>query len=105
MLNSIWGKFGMRDNLSKTEFIYKPKDFYKLLNSKTRKVQEIHLMNENCMMVTHSSEDDYNEGNNSSNIAIAAITTSHARLRLLKMLNFLGDRVLYCDTDSVIYVR
>ena len=105
MLNSFWGKFGMRDNLSKTEFIYKPKDFYQLLRSKSRKVQELHLVNENCMMVTHSSDDDYNEGNSSSNIAIAAITTSHARLRLLKMLNFLADRILYCDTDSVIYVR
>ena len=104
-LNSFWGKFGMRDNLSKTEFIHKPKEFYKLLNSKSRKVQELHLVNENCMMFTHSAEDEYNEGNNSSNIAIAAITTSHARLRLLNMLNSLGDRVLYCDTDSVIYVR
>ena len=35
---------------------------------------------------------------------IAALTTSYARLRLLNMMRKLGDRVLYTDTDSVIYV-
>ncbi len=37
------------------------------------------------------------------NIAIAAMITSHARCRLWKELNKLGDRVLYMDTDSIIY--
>ena len=55
-------------------------------------------------MVTTSLEDDFNEGNNSSNVAIAAMTTSYARLRLLDMMRKLLDRVLCTDTDSVIYV-
>ena len=55
-------------------------------------------------MVTTSLEDDFNGGNNSSNVAIAAMTTSYARLRLLNMMRKLGSRVLYTDTDSVIYV-
>ena len=54
-------------------------------------------------MVTFTEEDDYNEGNSTSNLAIAALTTSYARLRLLRMLRQLDDRVLYFDTDSVIY--
>ena len=55
-------------------------------------------------MVASSAEEDYNEGNTTSNVAIAALTTSYARLRLLDMMRKLGDRVLYTDTDSVIYV-
>jgi len=39
-----------------------------------------------------------------SNNAIAAFTTSYARLRLLDMMRKLDERVLYTDTDSVIYV-
>ena len=31
MLNSFWGKFGMRDNLTQTHFINKPNYFYQLL--------------------------------------------------------------------------
>ena len=104
MLNSFWGKFGMRDNLTKTQFVYEPKKFYRLLQSKANKIHDIHIVTEECVMVTSSHEDEYNEGNNTSNIAIAAFTTCHARLHLLAMMRKLGDRVLYADTDSVIYV-
>ena len=45
-----------------------------------------------------------NEGNPCGNLAIAAFTTSWARLRLLDMLRRLDQRVLCCDTDSVIYI-
>ena len=37
------------------------------------------------------------------NVFIAAFTTSNARHRLYTTLEKLGDRVLYFDTDSVIY--
>jgi len=103
MLNSFWGKFGMRDDLQKTEFIHDPKKFYEKIRSKVHKIHNVHLVNEQCMMVTSSLEEEFNEGNNTSNLAIAALTTSYARLRLLQMLKKLDNRVLYFDTDSVIY--
>src|SRR5678815_3803058 len=40
----------------------------------------------------------------STNIAVAAFTTAHARVKLYNLLEKLGQRVLYCDTDSVIFV-
>ena len=49
------------------------------------------------------ARDDYNEGGNAVNLAIAAFTTSHARMRLLKPMEKLGFRVCYCDTDSLMY--
>ena len=103
MLNSFWGKFGMRDNLNQTEFVFNQKRFGDIVRSKSKKIHDIHVVSDDCVMVTFSEEDDYNEGNNTSNLAIAALATSYARLRLLKMLRQLDDRVLYFDTDSVIY--
>ena len=38
------------------------------------------------------------------NVVIAAFTTCHARLRLYNVLDRLQERVLYFDTDSIIYV-
>ena len=35
---------------------------------------------------------------------IAAFTTAHARLQLYDKLDMLGERELYYDTDSVIYL-
>ena len=67
-------------------------------------MHDIHIVTEECVTVTTSNEEDYNEGNCSSNLAIAFFTTSYARLRLLDMMRKLSDRVLYTDTDSVIYI-
>lgn len=38
-----------------------------------------------------------------TNVVIAAYTTTQARLQLYKYLENLGDRALYCDTDSIIF--
>ena len=37
------------------------------------------------------------------NIFIACFTTCHARIKLYETLQSLGERVLYYDTDSIIY--
>ena len=39
------------------------------------------------------------------NVAVAAYVTTQARLKLYKLLSKLGNSVLYCDTDSVIYIQ
>ena len=39
-----------------------------------------------------------------TNVFIAAFTTCWARLKLYSLLETLGERVLYFDTDSVIFV-
>ena len=39
-----------------------------------------------------------------TNVVVAAFTTAYARLQLYDELDMLGERVLYYDTDSVIYL-
>ncbi|XP_055354335.1 uncharacterized protein LOC129599985 [Paramacrobiotus metropolitanus] len=105
MLNSFWGKFGQNDNLHQTKIFFKPKDYYDLLVSKSTWIHNVHIFNPECVMATISKIDDYLEGSCTANIPIAAFTTSYARLKLLEMLELLGERVLYFDTDSVIFVQ
>ena len=38
-------------------------------------------------------------------MAVAAYVTTQTRLKLYENLSKLGDSVLYCDTDSVIYIQ
>ena len=104
MLNSFWGKFGQSDEHSQTTFIYEPKKFYEKIRSHSEKISDTHLLTDKCVMVTSTVESEYNEGNPCGNLAIAAFTTSLARLKLLDMMRQLGDRVLYTDTDSVMYI-
>ena len=51
---------------------------------------------------------EYNENfvepNAKTNVVIAAFTTAYARLKLYGVLDQLQERVLYYDTDSVIFV-
>ena len=39
------------------------------------------------------------------NVAVAAYVTTQANLKLYEYLRELGESVLYCDTDSVIYIQ
>ena len=39
------------------------------------------------------------------NIFAACFTTCHARLKLYQTLDFLQKRILYFDTDSIIFVK
>ena len=47
---------------------------------------------------------EMHSGSVDTNVVIAAFVTCYARLKLLNLLTKLGVRVLYFDTDSVIYV-
>jgi hypothetical protein len=39
------------------------------------------------------------------NVSVAAYVTTQPRLKLYQYLRELGESVLYCDTDSVIYIH
>jgi hypothetical protein len=94
----------MRDSLHKTKFVYEASKYYSMLAAKGTELHDIYPVNSDCVMVTYSEKEEYNTGNSVANLAVAAFTTSHARLVLLEMMTKLGDRLLYYDTDSVIYV-
>ena len=53
-------------------------------------------------LVVTKNEDEYQRSFR-QNVFIAAFPTSLTRLKLYDALDFLGDRVLCYDTDSVIY--
>ena len=56
------------------------------------------------VLMTHNFKDHFVDNSKITNIYIACITTSHARLMLYDKLDYLQEKVLYFDTDSIIYV-
>ena len=104
-LNSLWGKFGQRSNLSSYEFI---SDYDKLiarLNSPSSKNKNWHIVGKNKIELRYEELIDYNiEAEYISEIT-AVFTTANARMRLYSMLDWLHpSQVCYCDTDSVCFV-
>ena len=56
------------------------------------------------VQMTYNFKDQFVDNSNNTNIFIACFTTSHARLMLYDKLDYLNEKVLYFDTDSIIYV-
>ena len=99
------GKFAQRSNLTKTKIVTEPKEFFDYLYSPEFQVSDARLVNDETVEVHYSNVGDFAEQNNKVNIVIAAFTTAYARLKLYDLLDLLQERVLYYDTDSVIYVH
>ena len=106
MLNSFWGKFAQRENMPKTTYC-NPEEWFKMFNDETLEISEADLVgtgNMEKMMVKYRYKEEFIVPNDKVNVAIASYVTSYARLHLYRYLEALQQRVLYFDTDSVIYL-
>ena len=103
-LNSLRGKFGQRSNMAQTKYVTEAFEFYELLLDDKLDNLNIQFINNNMVQMTYNLKDQFVDNSKSMNIFVTAFTTSHARLMLYDKLEFLGNKVLYFDTDSIIYV-
>ena len=85
--------------------VTEPKEFFDLLYSEEYVVSDARLVNDETVEVHYRNVGEFAEQNNKVNVVIAAFTTAYARLKLYDLLDLLQERVLYYDTDSVIYVH
>ena len=100
---SLWGKFGERQNKPVTHCITQPSELFQLLEDPVNEIHSVRICSDDVMELVVSKAEDEFQRSFKQNVFIAAFTTSLARLKLYEALDFLGDRVLYYDTDSVIY--
>ncbi len=84
--------------------ITEPQRHYDLLTSDEFEVSNARIVSDNMVEVQYKSVDEFGEPNSKANVVVAAFTTAYARLKLYDLLDLLQERVLYYDTDSVIYV-
>jgi len=71
----------------------------------TNVVQEITMISDSLVQVVYKKEDDHVDVMQNTNPVIAAYTTAIARQKLYSYIEQLQDRVLYFDTDSIIYLK
>lgn len=106
LLNSFWGKFGQNMNLTQTHFVHDSQahKLFGYMTDPTVDVVDFNIVDdENLMLSTRrTSEEMCSPGH--TNVFLASFTTCWARLQLYELLERLQTRVLYWDTDSVIYV-
>jgi hypothetical protein len=104
LLNSHWGRFGMNTNKTQYKLITNPVDWFNLIADDRYIVQSADFTHKNYLQVYFTNTVDANESNSNVNVALAAFVTCHARLKLLEEITLIGERVLYVDTDSMIFI-
>jgi hypothetical protein len=107
MLNNLWGRFSMKIDQTTTEFATQARMEKLYEQDKNNKI-EITLFEEekngNFTYVQYKTKDEKsNEALKTTNLALGASVTALARTRLHSQLSLLEDRVILCDTDSIIY--
>ena len=102
-LNSVYGKFGQRADLRRTKYISSDSELYTLFLDPSKKIQDFSIISESVMQVSWTPADDFQPLSLGSNVVLALFCTAYARLKLLKLMNSVHGRVLYHDTDSIIF--
>ena len=104
-LNSFWGKFGQRLNFTQSTFIHESEStkYFGLLTDVRKQLHDFHILAEDTIHIQWHYKSAFVPLDNRTNVFIASFTTCFARLKLYELLDTLQRRVLYYDTDSVIY--
>ena len=102
-LNSLWGKFGQKSNMSQTKYVKEVSEFYEILLDDKLDNIKFQFINDDMVEMTYNFKDQFVDNSKNTNVYIACFTTSHARLMLYNKLDYLKEKVLYFDTDSIIY--
>ncbi|CAH3163213.1 unnamed protein product, partial [Porites lobata] len=100
MLNSVWGKFGERQNKPRTMTITSPLQLFPLLFHTHTNLSTLRICTDDVLEAVNTELDENVVPSNKTNVFIAAFVTAWARLRLYEALDVLQEQVLYYDTDS-----
>lgn len=103
MLNSFWGKFGQRNTLSKTTFVKTKEDLTTMMLNPNITINDVLPITNDVLLVNWNEEENAILPSTMTSVVIAAYVTTIARMKLYSYLDTLGERVLYFDTDSVIF--
>ncbi|KAL3068944.1 hypothetical protein niasHT_039083 [Heterodera trifolii] len=108
MLNSLWGKMAERPERDEVVYTNSARDFHELLMRPEQEVVSFTHLNDQLDRCVVRKREPFARAPEHNNLAVACFVTSHARLYLydwLEEVRRVGGRSLYCDTDSVLYVK
>ena len=109
MLNSFWGKLSQRPNLPQVKICKEYHDYWSLVEDDSIELTGEFSPNPDTIVVSYQLKDDEAADPGNTSIAIASFVTSYARLHLYKFMEQVDsighDRLLYFDTDSIIFVQ
>lgn len=107
-LNCLWGKLCQKNASEYERFVYGYKQYLEMCSNPMINLASIKFRHVNgCVFkVRYELNDTLQETNRFLNVCIAASVTSHAQRVLMEQMFKVGpERILYCDTDSIVFIR
>jgi len=103
MLNSMWSKFGEQTNKTQVVEFHNRQKFSMFHESNKFDISYVSVFTKEHIELHYKREVEDNPVNLNFNIFVACFTTCWARLRLYEVLDLFQGRVVYFDTDSVVF--
>uniref|UniRef100_A0A914I3D3 DNA-directed DNA polymerase n=1 Tax=Globodera rostochiensis TaxID=31243 RepID=A0A914I3D3_GLORO len=108
-LNSLWGKFSMRNTLTMTEIVSSMERYLKLDGDDTLEITMETMIMPGVVRVNYAKKLEFIKEHSVSNIFLSLWTTSAARIKLYEYMEQVyraeGCKLLYCDTDSLVFTH
>lgn len=107
-LNSFWDKRGQRNDLPQTTVVKSRQDLLGLVTDPGVEIDEIMPVISGNVLFVNSNWHELRENispHPNTNVVIAVFVTAQARLKLYSYLELLGERIIYSDTDSLVFTQ
>ena len=85
--------------------VYHIKEFHEILLSNQYTVHDIHILSNEVAQVFFSDKKEMHLGSRDTNVVLGSFVTCYGRMKLYNELHAMQERILYYDTDSVIYTH
>jgi len=90
--------------MGQMQYYVLPSKYHDTCFSGENQIKLVTIINDFMILLDYLKDEDFIESCPNVNVVIAAAVTSQARLKLYSYLEKLQERVLYYDTDSIIYL-
>ena len=94
----------MRENMPSTEVLKDPEQFARFIFGDEYDICHFSFVSDDMALVQWRFAEGCGFQTSNINVFLGAFTTAHARLELYNVMDKLGERLLYSDTDSLIFV-
>jgi hypothetical protein len=105
LLNSQWGRYAMQTNKTQAKFLTSAMEMNNIFECKQYDVKDLIFPSDEVAIAYYEDKKELHWGSSQTNVVIASFVTCQARIKLYLEMEKLGDRVLYFDTDSIIYKK
>ena len=104
-LNSLWGKFGQRDDLENYEFMNSYNQLLQKITDPKLETTRWDIISENIVELRYKDDREKSISSEFISEITAIFTTANARIRLYDMLSWLHpSQIIYADTDSCYFL-